>query len=497
MYILRWPLCKACVPCFLPLVLSLFCALVSRSFILYTPGRHLDMAILLRFNTFLRGKNKTCKTIEERKFEGTVEAVSVKDVTYFFTATSADSEWVYLDDLSKAAHHPQVLSLRHSLKLGAVADFHVRNNICRIFKGALRVPPPSIKECTPSAEPPMPTSLPEEPFVPPIVEDAALTPSVEDPVSLLTIEDAAAPSTPLPEYIEAIPELDQPLALGTADTKLSVIAPRNTRPLRITDFAEVGYLGRGAWGYVHLHRHRGTGMLVAIKSIQKKRVQGKEDQLLREQATLLAASGQEGVLDLLGSFQDGAYFYLVTRYYAGGDLLCMMEELGTPPEDLLVFYAAQLLVCIERIHARGAVHRDIKPANIFLDRKGNLVLGDFGLAIFLNELQHAKHVEFCGTMEYLSRDVWQGKQYSCASDVWAYGAVVFEMAVGRRMWDANMCKSIRHARDKAIGGSVREFLGKDTISHDLMHFLDEIFENDDYDRPTLTALKRHKFFESM
>ena len=139
------------------------------------------------------------------------------------------------------------------------------------------------------------------------------------------------------------------------------------------------------------------------------------------------------------------------------------------------------------------MHRDIKPANVFLDRRGNLVLGDFGLAAFCGELQaQDRRVEFCGTMEYLSRDVWQGRQYSPASDVWAYGAVVFEMAVGRvsgfpsvlvevvlmsdtqRMWDSSKCKSHRHAKDKAIGGSLREFLGKDKIPRVLEFFLDEV-----------------------
>ena len=156
----------------------------------------------------------------------------------------------------------------------------------------------------------------EEPSNAPLNEVAASTPVVEATALPPPAEEVTPPSTPLPEYVEAVPEPEQPLSLVTADTKPSVvecaIAPSSTRPLHITDFAEVDFLGSGAWGFVHLHRHRGTGMLVAIKSVPKERVQGKEEQLLREQATLLAVSGQEGVLDLLGSFQDDAYFYLVT-----------------------------------------------------------------------------------------------------------------------------------------------------------------------------------------
>ena len=90
------------------------------------------------------------------------------------------------------------------------------------------------------------------------------------------------------------------------------------------------------------------------------------------------------------------------------------------------------LLSLEKVHAAGVVHRDVKPGNIFLDVAGNLVLGDFGLAAFADDLVRGPK-EFSGTPEYVAREVWQqgGGGYSYASDVWAYGAVVFELAVGR------------------------------------------------------------------
>lgn len=96
----------------------------------------------------------------------------------------------------------------------------------------------------------------------------------------------------------------------------------------------------------------------------------------------------------------------------------------------LTNFPYEQLVNLERVHKRGVVHRDLKPANIFLDRTGNLVLGDFGLAAFTEELE-GPPMDFVGTAEYIAREIWQGENYSCASDVWAYGAVLFELAVGR------------------------------------------------------------------
>ena len=87
--------------------------------------------------------------------------------------------------------------------------------------------------------------------------------------------------------------------------------------------------------------------------------------------------------------------------------------------------------------------------------------------------------------------------------------------MNQRMWDSSKVKSLKQAKNKAIGTSLREFIGADVISHELNLFLDEvrnisshfirlplihtpqIFENDDNDRPTISVLKKHPFFASM
>ena len=133
------------------------------------------------------------------------------------------------------------------------------------------------------------------------------------------------PSTPLPEN-PAVPDIPvagllafHTWAIEGPATPVTLVADLQStaviskkRMLSTYDFREEGYIGSGGWGFVHLSRHLDTGTQVAIKSIQKTKVAGKEDHVLREQATLRAVSGQEGVLDLLASFHDDAFFYLAT-----------------------------------------------------------------------------------------------------------------------------------------------------------------------------------------
>ena len=150
-------------------------------------------------------------------------------------------------------------------------------------------------------------SLPDRP---PIVETL-------EPVCILPtpIEEASVASSAPPDYptIAVTSESGEQLAfLKPEDTRPLISAATEVHRVYHTDFIEERYIGSGAWGFVHLARHKATGIRVAIKSVRKEQVQGKEDQLIREMQTLRAVAGQKGCLELVASFQDYAYFYFVT-----------------------------------------------------------------------------------------------------------------------------------------------------------------------------------------
>lgn len=73
-------------------------------------------------------------------------------------------------------------------------------------------------------------------------------------------------------------------------------------------------------------------------------------------------------------------------YYCGGDLLTLLSKYEDRlPEDMARFYIAEMVLAIDCLHRLGYVHRDIKPDNVLLDRKGHIVLADFGSCLRLNE----------------------------------------------------------------------------------------------------------------
>jgi len=77
--------------------------------------------------------------------------------------------------------------------------------------------------------------------------------------------------------------------------------------------------------------------------------------------------------------------YLVMDYYCGGDLLTLLSKFeDCLPEEMARFYIAETVLAIDCLHGLGYVHRDIKPDNLLVDRRGHIVLADFGSCLRLN-----------------------------------------------------------------------------------------------------------------
>ena len=80
------------------------------------------------------------------------------------------------------------------------------------------------------------------------------------------------------------------------------------------------------------------------------------------------------------TFQGTQHFYFIMEYMPGGDLGSLLEEYGRFEVNVARFYAAEIILCLEFLHAQHIVHRDLKPENILLNINGHCKLVDFGLS---------------------------------------------------------------------------------------------------------------------
>ena len=128
----------------------------------------------------------------------------------------------------------------------------------------------------------------------------------------------------------------------------------------------------------------------------------------------------------------------------------MRIEGGALPIDGALRYATQIADALDRAHRAGVTHRDIKPGNIILTRDGVKVL-DFGLAkstakpgptdaTIVNSLTTEGTV--LGTPQYMAPEQFEGKEADARSDIWAFGAVLYEMVTGQKAFQGRNYSSL-------------------------------------------------------
>jgi serine/threonine-protein kinase len=143
--------------------------------------------------------------------------------------------------------------------------------------------------------------------------------------------------------------------------------------------------------------------------------------------------------------QDGTD-YLVMEYLEGETLDQRLSR-GPLPPDQLLRYAIEIASALDRAHKQGIVHRDLKPGNIMLTKAGAKLL-DFGLAKLLPSTTPPAASAFTalptaerplttegtivGTFQYMAPEQIEGKEPDARTDIFAFGAVLYEMATGRR-----------------------------------------------------------------
>lgn len=216
----------------------------------------------------------------------------------------------------------------------------------------------------------------------------------------------------------------------------------------VKDFNFGRTLGEGSYSTVLAAQDRSNGKDYAIKVLDKRHIikEKKVKYVNIERDTLNRLTDHPGVVRLYYTFQDERSLYFVLDLCAGGELLGVLKRMSTFDEECTRFYAAQILDTIEYMHSRGVIHRDLKPENLLLDENKHIKVTDFGTAKLLPERKDASgRVEFepdattsenransfVGTAEYVSPELLTDKNACKASDLWAFGCIVYQLLAGR------------------------------------------------------------------
>ena len=195
-------------------------------------------------------------------------------------------------------------------------------------------------------------------------------------------------------------------------------------------------LGKGKYGNVYLAREKESKFAVALKVLFKKQIndQNIEYQVKRE-IEIQSHLRHENVLRMYGYFHDDFRIYLILEYAPNGTLY---RHLQAQPEKKLderqtAIYIASLTSALIYLHERNVIHRDIKPENLLLGHKNTLKIADFGWSVHEPSSQRTT---LCGTLDYLSPEMVQGKPHTKAVDLWSLGVLTYELLVGKAPFHA-------------------------------------------------------------
>ena len=211
-------------------------------------------------------------------------------------------------------------------------------------------------------------------------------------------------------------------------------------------YHEVAAAGRGGMGVVAMTHDRRLGRTVALKRVADDLDDPEQRARLMREAAITSRLEHPGIVAVhdAGVDADGAPYYTM-RLIRGGSLQAALA--GASDLDARLGFVRPLLATTEAVayaHARGIAHGDLKPGNVMVGDFGETQLVDWGAARILDDaeddlasdpaLAAARGGDHAGTPAYLSPERARGEPSDRASDVWALGAILFEIVTGRPLW---------------------------------------------------------------
>jgi serine/threonine-protein kinase len=214
--------------------------------------------------------------------------------------------------------------------------------------------------------------------------------------------------------------------------------------VRLGPYEVISPLGAGGMGEVYRARDSRLGREVAVKVLPAALAQdaGSLERFHRE-ARAVAALSHSHILAIHDVGEDGGVAYAVMELLEGETLRARLAASAIPARKA-VEYALQIAKGLAAAHDRGIVHRDLKPENVFLTRDGVIKILDFGLAMLTARpsQENAGRSQaptagthpgvVLGTPGYMSPEQVRGRAVDHRSDLFALGAILYEMLTGRR-----------------------------------------------------------------
>jgi Tol biopolymer transport system component/predicted Ser/Thr protein kinase len=208
-------------------------------------------------------------------------------------------------------------------------------------------------------------------------------------------------------------------------------------------------LGEGGMGVVYKARDTRLDRFVAIKVLPPEKVTDPERRRrFTQEAKAASALNHPNIITIHDIEEADSVHFISMEFVAGKTLNALIPRHGMRLGEVLK-YAIQIADALAKAHAAGIIHRDLKPGNIMVTDQGLVKVLDFGLAKLAETGLTSEHDatrtikaateegKIVGTVAYMSPEQAEGKVVDARSDIFSFGAVLYEMTTGQRAFLGN------------------------------------------------------------
>jgi len=213
-------------------------------------------------------------------------------------------------------------------------------------------------------------------------------------------------------------------------------------------------LGQGAMGVVYQAEDTRLGRSVAIKFLPEELSDDPRAlERFEREARAASALNHPNICTVYEVDEHEGARFIAMEHVLGKSLGQLIAPGGLPVHEVLS-YAIQIADALAKAHSAGIVHRDLKPSNIMVSQDGLVKLLDFGL-VKMSATQPAVDLTvqpgdapltvegtILGTLQYMAPEQLEGREADARTDIFAFGAVIYEMATGRKAFEGNSQASL-------------------------------------------------------
>ena len=210
----------------------------------------------------------------------------------------------------------------------------------------------------------------------------------------------------------------------------------------------IGLLGRGGMGEVYRATDLALGQSVALKFLPEEAAQDQHRlERFHGEVRIARQVSHPNVCRVYDIGQAEGMPFISMEYVDGEDLGSLLLRIGRLPAGKALETARKLCAGLAAAHDRGIIHRDLKPQNIMMNKRGDVVIMDFGLAAIADQLSAAEARN--GTPAYMAPEQLRGAEVTVKSDIYALGLVLYELFTGKRPFDANTVQAMLRQQESA------------------------------------------------